>query len=131
MNTLKLIKKHAVLSVATLAAIVTGIIVPPDKEYLGYFDFKTLTCLFLTLAVVCALRNIKFFTILARKIVGLTGNLRMLALARESWEKKKWKPCGTLAVLSHLVDSLPERLRRCVEIMDIYRSLLPEDSPME
>lgn len=81
MSTLRLIKKHAVLSVATLAAIVTSIIVPPDKEYLGYFDFKTLTCLFLTLAVVCALRNIKFFTILARKIVGLTGNLRMLSLA--------------------------------------------------
>lgn len=81
MNAIKLIKKHTVLSVATLAAIVTGFIIPPDKEYLGYFDFKTLTCLFLTLAVVCALRNIKFFTILARKIVMMTGNLRMLALA--------------------------------------------------
>ena len=58
----------------------------------------------------------------------LVFKLRMLALARESWEKKKWKPCGTLAVLSHLVDSLPERLRRCVEIMDIYREDF-EDEP--
>lgn len=81
MNAIRFIKKHAVLSVATLAAIVTSFIIPPDAEYLGYFDFKTLTCLFLTLAVVCALRNIKFFTILARKIVMLTGNLRMLSLA--------------------------------------------------
>ena len=81
MNAVKLMKKHAVLSVATAAAVITSFIVPPDVLYLGYFDFKTLTCLFLTLAVVCALRNIKFFTILARKIVMLTGNLRMLALS--------------------------------------------------
>ena len=53
---------------------------PPDKEYLNYFDFKTLTCLFITLAVVCALRNIAFFTILARKLINLSGNLRSLFL---------------------------------------------------
>ncbi len=63
-----------------MAAILTCLLVPPDKEYLEYFDFKTLSCLFLTLAVVCALRNIKFFTILARKLVGLAGNLRSLFL---------------------------------------------------
>lgn len=45
------------------------------------FDLRTLSCLFLTLAVVAALRNIKFFTILARKIVAVAGNLRTLALA--------------------------------------------------
>ena len=56
----------------------TCFFVPPDAAYAGYFDFKTLSCLFLTLAVVCALRNIKFFTILARKLVSLSGNLRSL-----------------------------------------------------
>ena len=60
--------------------MVTCFLVPPDKSYLGYFDWKTLTCLFLTLAVVCALRNIKFFTILARKLVNMAGNLRSLFL---------------------------------------------------
>ena len=58
----------------------TCFLVPPDRAYLEYFDFKTLSCLFLTLAVVCALRNIKFFTILARKLVSLAGNLRSLFL---------------------------------------------------
>ncbi len=81
MKAIRFFKKNAVLCVATLAAFVTSCIVPPDAAYLGYFDLKTLTCLFLTLAVVCALRNIKFFTILARRIVMLTGNLRMLTLA--------------------------------------------------
>lgn len=60
--------------------MITCFFVPPDKAYLDYFDFKTLSCLFITLAVVCALRNIKFFTILARKLVTMAGNLRSLFL---------------------------------------------------
>ena len=71
-------KKNVVMFVALLAAVVTCFFVPPDREYFSYFDTKTLACLFITLAVVCALRNIKFFTILARKLVLLTGTLRTL-----------------------------------------------------
>ena len=74
------LKKNFVFCIAALLAVVTCFIVPPDAQYLGYFDVKTLVCLFLTLAVVCALRNIKFFTILARKLVLITGNLRGLFL---------------------------------------------------
>ena len=80
MKTLRFIKKNTVFCIAALAAIITCFFVPPDKGYLDYFDWKTLSCLFLTLAVVCALRNIKFFTILARKLVNLAGNLRSLFL---------------------------------------------------
>lgn len=75
------IRKNAVLIIAFFAALITSFIVPPDKNYIGYFDFKTLFCLFMTLAVVCALGNINFFTFLSRKIVQLTGNLRTLAMA--------------------------------------------------
>ncbi len=75
------VKENTVLCIAAVAAVVTSVIVPPDAEYLGYFDFRTLTCLFCTLAVICALKNIRFFTIIARKIVCTTGNLRMAILA--------------------------------------------------
>ncbi|MBE6600527.1 MAG: citrate transporter [Ruminococcaceae bacterium] len=75
------VKANTVLCIAALAAIVTSCIVVPDAEYIGYFDFRTLTCLFCTLAVICALKNIRFFTIIARKIVCTTGNLRMAILA--------------------------------------------------
>ena len=78
---LLLIRKNIVLTVAIVLAIVTSCIVPPDAQYADYFDWKTLTCLFCTLAVVCALKNIKFFTILARKIVDCTGNLRVAVIA--------------------------------------------------
>ena len=77
---LRFIKKNAVLCIAILAAAVTCFFVPPDGAYADYFDWKTLSCLFLTLLVVCALRNIKFFTIMARKLVLLSGSLRVLFL---------------------------------------------------
>ncbi len=75
------LKKNAVLCIALLAAAITSCIVPPDKTYLTYFDWKTLTCLFCVLAVVCALRNVRFFTVLARKIVKLFKNTRACVLA--------------------------------------------------
>lgn len=75
------LKDNAVLMIAILAAIVTSVIVPPDKEYLGYFDFKTLACLFSVLAVVCALRNIRFFYTLAKAIVRKFRNARLAILA--------------------------------------------------
>ena len=74
-------KKNVVMLVAMVAAILTAFIIPPDGEYKGYFDFKTLTCLFCVLAVVCALKNINFFYMLARKIVRLFKNARMAILA--------------------------------------------------
>ena len=74
-------KKNAVVLIALLAAISTSFIVPPDAAYLAYFDYKTLTCLFCVLAVVCALKNIRFFYILARKVVQLFKNARMSVLA--------------------------------------------------
>ena len=54
----KVVLNNAVLLVAVCAAAVTMFFVPPDKEYMGYFDFKTLTCLFCVLAVVNALGDI-------------------------------------------------------------------------
>ena len=73
--------KNAVVIIAFIAAVITSIIVPVDAQYLEYFDYKTLTCLFCVLAVVCALKNINFFYMLARKIVQLFKNARMSVLA--------------------------------------------------
>lgn len=75
------IKKNTVLCIAIIAAVITAIIIPPDAQYLDYFDVKTLTCLFCVLAVVCALKNIHFFTWLAHKIIACTGNARMAILS--------------------------------------------------
>lgn len=74
-------KKNAMLLIAVTLALLTMFVIPPDHAYAEYFDWKTLSCLFATLAVVCALKSIRFFTYLARKIVTLAGNTRMAILA--------------------------------------------------
>ena len=73
-------KTNAVMLIAAVAALVTTIIVPPDSEYIDYFDFKTLTCLFCVLAVVCALRNIRFFYTLAKAIIRRFKNAKLTVL---------------------------------------------------
>lgn len=78
---IEFVKANAVMTIAFLAAAVTSIAVPVDREYLGYFDFKTLSCLYSVLAVVCALKNIRFFYTLAQKIVELFKNIRLCVLA--------------------------------------------------
>lgn len=75
------VKKNAVMCIAFVAAALTSIIVPIDRAYLDYFDYKTLTCLFCVLAVVCALKNINFFYMLARKVIILFKTARNSVLA--------------------------------------------------
>ena len=75
------VKENVVLTVALVAALLTSFIIPPDAEYLTYFDFKTLTCLFCVLATVCALRNIRFFYTMAKAIVRKFRTARSAILA--------------------------------------------------
>lgn len=74
-------KKNTVMLIAFAAALITTLIVPIDSRYKDYFDYKTLTCLFCVLAVVCALKNIRFFYILAENTVRLFKTARMSVLA--------------------------------------------------
>lgn len=81
MTALKFFKNNTVMCIAFLAALATSFFVPPDMKYLSYFDYKTLTCLFCVLAVVCALKNINFFYLLAKSIVKLFKNIKTAVLA--------------------------------------------------
>lgn len=65
----KTLSAFAMPIVALLAAVLTCFFVPIDSQYINYFDFRTLSCLFCTLAVVCAFKNIRFFRWLADVIV--------------------------------------------------------------
>ncbi len=75
------VKTNTVTVIAFLAAVITMFFVPPDGEYISYFDFKTLSCLFCVLAVVCALRNINFFYMLAGQLVARFKTIRSAVLA--------------------------------------------------
>lgn len=78
---LNLIKNNAVFLIAITLATITAFIIPPDEKYISYFDFSTLCCLLGTLAVVEALSDVRFFEILARKIVQKFKNMRAVTFA--------------------------------------------------
>jgi len=65
------IKTEVVLMVAIVLAIITCFFVPIDKEYLNYFDYRTLSCLFCMLAVVAGLKSTNAFELISRKMIGL------------------------------------------------------------
>ena len=75
------VRTNAVMLIALTLAAVTSFIVPPDEKYIDYFDFKTLTCLFTVLLVVCALKNVRFFYTVAEKIVKHFKNARLAVCA--------------------------------------------------
>lgn len=78
---LPFVRKNIVMVAAFTLALITCFIVPPDSKYLEYFDLKTLSCLFCVLCVVCALKNIRFFYLLASKIVSVFKTARVSVLA--------------------------------------------------
>ena len=77
---LRFVRKNTVMVIALVLALATTVFVPVDRAYLGYFDLRTLTCLFCVLAVVCALRNIRFFYTMARAVVQCFRTARMSVL---------------------------------------------------
>lgn len=81
MNLKAFAKHNAVMLASLAAAAITVIFVPVDSSYAGYLDYKTLICLFCVLAVVCALRDVNFFYILACRIVRVFKTSRMCILA--------------------------------------------------
>lgn len=65
----RILKNNIVVIIAAILAIISIIFVPFDSQYLSYFDFPTLSVLFLMSMIVAALRNIHFFRIVAKKII--------------------------------------------------------------
>lgn len=74
------IKKETVLCVAVVLAAVSAFFVPPDREYLGYIDFRTLAILFCLMGVMAGLQKIGVFKEIARKLLGSVKGGRSLVL---------------------------------------------------
>jgi Na+/H+ antiporter NhaD/arsenite permease-like protein len=78
---MKFLKNNLMLVISVIAAIISMFFVPPDVEYLGYFDLKTLVCLFSMLLIVRALSGAGFFNALSHRIIERSGNLRSAVFA--------------------------------------------------
>lgn len=75
------LRGHVVLAVAAVAALASMTLVPPDAAYLGYFDLKTLGCLFCVLAVASALRLMGAFDRAARVVIARFRSPRAVVMA--------------------------------------------------
>lgn len=74
------LKKETVLCVALVLAAVSAFFVPPDREYLGYIDFRTLAILFCLMGVMAGLQKIGVFKGIARKLLGFVKSGQSLVL---------------------------------------------------
>lgn len=62
-------KKETVLCVALILAALSMFIVPPDRDYLEYIDFRTLAILFCLMCVMAGLQKIGVFNRIAKKLL--------------------------------------------------------------
>ncbi len=79
-NIVRYCKSQIVLTIATIAMLITCCFVPVDSQYIGYFNLRTLATLFCTLAVVSAFSHIHLFEIISKNLVLKLHNLRNATL---------------------------------------------------
>ena len=81
-NKLKtLVKKETVFCVSFVLALVSSLIVLPDKEYLNYPDYRTISLLFCLMIIVAGIRSLGVFDRLAAMLLKGAENIKKLSLA--------------------------------------------------
>lgn len=74
------IKSNVISTIIIILALLTCFLVPIDKHYLNYFDYKTLICLACILVSVQCLKNSGFFQFVSKKMVYTFKNTRSVIL---------------------------------------------------
>ena len=74
------IKKETVFCVAAICAVATMFLIPPDREYLHYIDFRVLCLLLCLMAVVAGLKGIGLFDWLTWQLLRRIRSGRILAV---------------------------------------------------
>lgn len=77
---LKMVKNETILIVATLLAIISCFIVPPDGEYATYIHASTILQLVCLMLVVCGLQRIGVFRIIGSRLLHRVGTARGLVI---------------------------------------------------
>ena len=76
----KVLKNETILVVASVLALISCFIVPPDKEYLGYIHASTISQLICLMIVVCGFQRIGVFRIIGSRLLEHVGSLRGLVV---------------------------------------------------
>ena len=73
-------KKETVLTIATLLAVVSAFFVKPDRQYIGYIDFRTLGILFGLMVIMQGFQRTGLFDRIGKNLLQKTGKLWQLIL---------------------------------------------------
>ena len=76
----RFLKQESVLSVAAVLAVLSMFFVPPDADYLGYIDLRTLAILFSLMTIMAGLRRQGVFDRMGRALLARTGSTLQLVL---------------------------------------------------
>lgn len=72
------LKKETVLTVAWILGILSVFLVPPDREYWGYFDWNTLFLLFCFMTVMAGLERLSVFSAIGTVLLKKVKNTKVL-----------------------------------------------------
>ncbi|MGN0688497.1 MAG: SLC13 family permease [Oscillospiraceae bacterium] len=73
------IKDNVVLVVSLAVAVISAVFVPPNRDYLGYVDYKVIILLFCLMAAVAGLRSLGVFDALSARLLSGTRSARTIA----------------------------------------------------
>ena len=74
------VRHEPVLVISAIAAAISCLFVPPDIEYIGYIDFRTLALLYALMTVVAGLRKAGVFVSLAHILCVRAKNTRLIGM---------------------------------------------------
>ena len=75
------VKREFVLVAALVLAVASMFLVPPDKGYLSYIDYRTIGLLFSLMIVVQAFVRCGLFSLVSRKMLSSVSSVRLLSLS--------------------------------------------------
>ena len=73
-------KKEVIFAISLIFAIISCFFVFPNKNYLNYINWETITLLFIIMLIVEILKNLSVFEILVRELLVKVSNTRALVL---------------------------------------------------
>lgn len=76
----KLLQEETVLTVATILALVSVCVIPPDAGYLAYVDVRVLALLFCLMLAMAGFQELGIFKTLAQALLSRAKNYRQLCL---------------------------------------------------
>ena len=75
---LRFLRQETVLTVSLVLALLSSCVVPPDRHYLTYPDYRTLALLFSLMLIVAGLQHLGIFSLLGQALIKKAHSLRML-----------------------------------------------------